>query len=71
MSALPVRVLEAGAQASATTSSTAINLILKLNPDTPSPTSSPGAAALHVIKASPPHRPAAGMKKQHLELIAR
>lgn len=54
MSALPVRVLEAGAQASAATSSTAINLILKLNPDTPSPTSSPGAAVLRVIKA-PPH----------------
>lgn len=53
MSALPVRVLEAGAQASATTSSTAINLILKLNPDTPSPTSSPGAVVLHVIKAPP------------------
>lgn len=66
MSALPVRVLEAGAQASAATSSTAINLILKLNPDTPSPTSSPGAVALHVIKAPP----ASGMKKQHLELIA-
>lgn len=36
MSALPVRVLEAGAQASASMSSIAINLILKLNPDTPS-----------------------------------
>lgn len=59
MSALPVRVLEAGAQASAATSSMAINLILKLNPDTPSPTSSPGAAALHVIKAPP----TLGMKK--------
>lgn len=59
MSALPVRVLEAGAQASAATSSTAINLILKLNPDTPSPTSSPGAVVLHVIKAPP----TVGMKK--------
>lgn len=48
MSALPVRVLEAGAQASAATSSTAINSIPRLDPDTPSPTTLPKSPGCRV-----------------------
>lgn len=55
MSALPVRVLEAGARASAATSSTAINLILKLNPDTPlAHLLSRGRWRCALLKLSPP-----------------
>lgn len=76
MSALPVRVLEAGARASAATSSTARNSIPRLNPDTPSPTTlpkNPRAAGFETsppvsVSVSPP-RPLR-IKKQHLELIA-
>lgn len=50
MSALPVRVLEVGARASAASSPTALNLILRLNPDAPSPTSPPGRG----VQAGPP-----------------
>lgn len=74
MSALPVRVLEAGARASAATSSTARNSIPRLNPDTPSPTTLPKNPRAAGFETSPPVSvsapPPLRIKKQHLELIA-